>query len=43
VQNRTLNAEKSNSLMMAHPHTNMRELEQKKIKYVFRGTPFFVY
>ena len=30
VQNRTLNAEKSNSLMMAHPHKDKRDLEQKK-------------
>jgi hypothetical protein len=29
-QNRKLNAEKSNSLKMAHPNMDMRELEQKK-------------
>jgi hypothetical protein len=30
VRNRTLNAEKSNSLMMSHPHKDMRDLVQKK-------------
>ena len=29
-QNRTLNAEKSNTLKIAHPNMDMRELEQKK-------------
>jgi hypothetical protein len=29
-QNRTLNAEKSNTLKISHPNMDMRELEQKK-------------